>query len=279
MPATAEISPADAVRLMDDLTQILVRAAALIRALPPATVSRRVKDDQSPVTAADEASEAAILEGLAQLMPQVPVVSEESAVPQAPGVIEGSFFIVDPLDGTKEFLAGTDEFAVLLGIVTNGAPIAGIVAGPNRGQLWRGVIGHGAERLRLKPESADDAQPIKARSWPGAGAVAMVSRSHYDPKTDTFLKPFGPIQHESCGSALKFALIAEGTADVYPRLGTTCEWDVAAGHALVAAAGGTVLTPEGERLSFGRADRHFRLPAFVAWGDPAKAAAMRPNPQ
>ena len=111
-------------------------------------------------------------------------------------------------------------------------------------------------------------------SWPGASAVAMVSRSHYDPKTDAFLKPFGPIKHESCGSALKFGLIAEGSADVYPRLGTTCEWDVAAGHALVTAAGGAVLSPEGGPLHFGHADRNFRLPAFVAWGDPAKAASM-----
>ncbi len=272
----AKISPADAVRLMDDLTQIVARAAALIAALSPATVSRRAKDDQSPVTAADEASEAAILNGLARLMPEVPVISEESAVPQAPHLIEGSFFIVDPLDGTKEFLSGSDEFAVLLGIVTDGVPIAGIVAGPTRGQVWRGVVGHGAERLRLKPAGADQPRPIKARRWPGASAVAMVSRSHYDPKTDAFLKPFGAITHESCGSALKFALIAEGSADVYPRLGTTCEWDVAAGHALVTAAGGTVLTPEGAALAYGHADRNFRLPAFVAWGDPAKAAAMHP---
>jgi 3'(2'), 5'-bisphosphate nucleotidase len=261
---------------MDDLTRIVARAATQVRAHSPATVARRTKKDSSPVTAADEASEAVILEGLARLMPQALVISEESAVPQEPSVIDGSFFIVDPLDGTKEFLKGTDEFAVLLGIVTDGVPIAGLVVGPNRGLVWRGVVGHGAERLRLTPDGADEAQPIRARSWPGAEAVAMVSRSHYDPKTDAFLKPFGAIKHESCGSALKFALIAEGTADVYPRLGTTCEWDVAAGHALIAAAGGTVLSPEGEVLRFGRADNNFRLPAFVAWGDPAKAAAMRP---
>lgn len=276
MPVDNAISPAEAVRLMEDLTRIVARAATEVRAHSPATVARRMKDDSSPVTAADEASEAVILEGLARIMPGMPVISEESAIPQAGGMIGGSFFIVDPLDGTREFLAGTDEFAVLLAIVTDGVPIAGLVAGPNRNRVWRGVIGHGAERLRLLPDSADDAQPIRARRWPGTDAVAMVSRSHYDVKTDTFLKPFGPIRHESCGSALKFALIAEGSADVYPRLGTTCEWDVAAGHALVTAAGGTVLTPEGGPLRFGRADNIFRLPAFVAWGDPAKAVAMRP---
>jgi 3'(2'), 5'-bisphosphate nucleotidase len=275
LPANSAISPANAVELMDELTRIAARACARIRPLSPATVARRVKDDQSPVTAADEASEAAILEGLARLMPETPVISEESAVPKAPAQIPGSFFIVDPLDGTKEFLKGSDEFAVLIGIVTDGVPIAGIVAGPNRRQVWRGVVGHGAERLRLTDDGAEANEPIRARPWPGPSAVALVSRSHYDAKTDAFLKPFGPIEHESCGSALKFALIAEGSADVYPRLGTTCEWDVAAGLAVVTAAGGTVLSPEGEALRFGHADRNFRLPAFVAWGDPAKAAAMK----
>ncbi|HZD88686.1 MAG TPA: 3'(2'),5'-bisphosphate nucleotidase CysQ [Pseudolabrys sp.] len=261
---------------MDDLTCIVARAAACIRAVSPETVEKRQKDDLSPVTAADEASEAAILEGLARLRPDVPVVSEERAVPQSPARIKGSFFIVDPLDGTKEFLKGSDEFAVLLGIVTDGVPIAGLVAGPKQKLVWRGVVGHGAERLRLLADGATDPQRIRARAWPGPSAVAMVSRSHYDAKTDAFLKPFGRIGHESCGSALKFALIAEGRADLYPRLGTTCEWDVAAGHALVTAAGGTVLSPEGAALQFGCVDRNFRMPAFVAWGDPAKAAAMKP---
>ena len=196
LPANTTISSADAVGLMDELTRIAARACARIRPLSPATVARRVKDDQSPVTAADEASEAAILEGLARLMPDVPVISEESAVPQAPARIEGSFFIVDPLDGTKEFLKGSDEFAVLIGIVTDGVPIAGIVAGPNRGLVWRGVVGHGAERLRLTDDSAEASEPIRARPWPGPSAVALVSRSHYDAKTDAFLKPFGPIEHE-----------------------------------------------------------------------------------
>ena len=193
---TRTISPADAVGLMDDLTRIAARACARIRPLSPATVARRVKDDQSPVTAADEASEAAILEGLARLMPEMPVISEESAVPKAPAQIEGSFFIVDPLDGTKEFLKGSDEFAVLIGIVTDGVPIAGVVAGPNRRLVWRGVVGHGAERLRLTDEGGEAPEPIRARPWPGPSAVALVSRSHYDAKTDAFLKPFGPIKHE-----------------------------------------------------------------------------------
>ena len=261
--------------MLDDLTIIVARASALVSTFSPSNVEQRSKADKSPVTAADEASEAAILEGLARLMPDVPVVSEESALPKTPPVLKGSFVLVDPLDGTREFLSGSDEFAVLLAIITNGVPIAGVVAAPRRGQVWRGVVGHRAERLRLTPDGAAEPQPIRTRRWPDGGAVATVSRSHYDPKTDAFLAPFGGIERKSAGSAIKFALIAEGSADVYPRLATTCEWDVAAGHALITAAGGTVLTPQGEALRYGHADLNFRVSAFVAWGDPAKAATTR----
>jgi 3'(2'), 5'-bisphosphate nucleotidase len=269
-----ELSTADAAAMLDELTTIVARAAALIRALSPATVARRDKADLSPVTAADEASEAAILAGLAKLLPELPVISEESAAAKVPPKPRGSFAIVDPLDGTKEFLAGSDEFAVLLALVTDGVPIAGIIAAPRRGQLWRGIVGRGAERLRLLNDGADRPQPIHARAWPAADAVAMVSRSHYDPATDAFLARLGSVKPHHCGSALKFAQVAEGTADVYPRLAPTCEWDVAAGHALIAAAGGIVTAPDGAALPFGCAEHNFRVPGFLAWGDPAKAAAL-----
>lgn len=259
---------------MEDLTAIVVRAAALVRAVSPQDVARQTKADQSPVTAADEASESAILEGLARLLPGVPVVSEEAVGKKGPPALDGSFILVDPLDGTREFLSGSDEFAVLLAIVTGGVPIAGIVAAPRRGELWRGVVGGAAERLRLRDDGADRAQPIRARRWPQTGAVAMVSRSHYDPRTDAFLARLGPVTSNSAGSAIKFCKIAEGAADVYPRLAPTSEWDVAAGHALIAAAGGIVTTQEGTALSFGRAAEKFLIPEFIAWGDPGKAAAV-----
>jgi 3'(2'), 5'-bisphosphate nucleotidase len=263
---------------MNELTAIVVRAAALVRAIAPQDVARRTKVDRSPVTAADEASEAAILEGLAQLLPDVPVVSEEAAGKKGPPALDGCFILVDPLDGTREFLSGSDEFAVLLAIVADGAPIAGIIAAPRRGELWRGVVGGVAERMRLRDSGADHAQPIHARRWPQAGAVAMVSRSHYDPKTGAFLSRLGPVTSSSAGSAIKFCKIAEGAADVYPRLAPTSEWDVAAGHALVAAAGGIVTTPQGTALPFGRAADKFLIPEFIAWGDPAKAAAVLKEP-
>jgi 3'(2'), 5'-bisphosphate nucleotidase len=233
-----------------------------------------MKADQSPVTAADEASEAAILEGVARLLPDVPVVSEESA-DASQTRFDGSFLMVDPLDGTREFLAGRDEFTVNLAIITHGVPIAGIIAAPKRGQLWRGIVGVRAERLRLLEDRADQPQMIHTRRWPRQGAVAAVSRSHFDAATAAFLASLGSITRSTSGSAIKFCQIAEGTADVYPRLATTCEWDVAAGHALVVAAGGAVKSPQDLPLAYGRATENFRVPAFIAWGDADKATSIK----
>jgi 3'(2'), 5'-bisphosphate nucleotidase len=268
----SEILPAKAAQLLDDLTAIVARACSEIRAISPSTVVPRMKDDQSPVTAADEASEATILRGASRLLPGVSVVSEESAG-STPNQLDRSFLIVDPLDGTREFLAGRDEFTVNLAIVTRGVPIAGIIAAPKRGQVWRGVVGMKAERLRLLDDGADHPQTIHTRGWPRHGAIAAVSRSHLDAATDAFLVSLGSPTRNASGSAIKFCQVAEGTADVYPRLAKTCEWDVAAGHALVVAAGGVVTSPQGLSLAYGRAAENFRVPAFVAWGDPNKAVA------
>ena len=270
----SEILPDRAAQLLDDLTAIVARASAVIRATAPDSVDRRLKPDTSPVTAADEASEAAILSALARLLPNVPVISEEMVGSTAPPALDRSFIVVDPLDGTKEFLAGTDQFTVNLAIVTRGLPIAGIIAAPKRGQIWRGIVGGKAERLRLLPDGADQAQAIRTRRWPAQGAAAAVSRSHFDARTDEFLARLVPVTRRPSGSAIKFCQLAEGSADVYPRLATTCEWDVAAGHALLVAAGGIVTTPQGTALPYGRVAENFRVAAFIAWGDPAKAAAV-----
>jgi len=269
-----EILPDQAARLLGDLTSIVARASSVIRAISPAAAETHLKPDQSPVTAADVASETAILEGLARLLPDAPVLSEEMASAKAPPALNGSFFVVDPLDGTREFIAGRDEFTVNLAIVTRGTPVLGIIAAPNRGQVWRGIVGRQAEQLRLLADGADQPRPIHTRRWPEQNGEAVVSRSHLDPATEAFLARLGLVTRSASGSAIKFCQIADGSADVYPRLATTCEWDVAAGHALVAAAGGIVTTPDGGSLTFGHADKNFRVPAFIAWGDPAKAAAL-----
>lgn len=273
MSRVSEVSAAHAVELLDDLTALVARASTLIRDLAKKGVNRRLKDDKSPVTEADEASEALILEGLARLLPGVPVIAEEMAARGEAPPLQASFLVVDPLDGTKEFIAGTDEFTVNVAIVTRGVPVLGVVAAPNRGRVWRGVVGAKAERLRLLADAADEARQIHARRWPEHDAIAAISRSHLDPATEAFLARLGPITRRPSGSAIKFCEIAEGAADVYPRLATVCEWDVAAGQALLVAAGGIVTTPEGRPLAYGRVAEQFRVPAFVAWGDPSKAAA------
>ncbi|MBV8110033.1 MAG: 3'(2'),5'-bisphosphate nucleotidase CysQ, partial [Hyphomicrobiales bacterium] len=166
-----------------------------------------------------------------------------------------------------------DEFTINLALVSGGCPRLGIIAAPAWGVLWRGIAGRGAERLRLAPGAPAGAghgrSAIRTRSSPPSGLVAVVSRSHLEPQTQALLARLPIADRRACGSAVKFGQIAEGSADVYPRLSATCEWDVAAGHAVVVAAGGAVVTPEGAPLTYGRAFESFRVPAFVAWGDPS----------
>lgn len=265
MPTQDDI--AETAGLLDRLTGLVARASAAVTALAGNTAVRS-KPDGSPVTVADEAAEAVILDGLARLMPGVPVVSEEQTARLGPPLLDPIFVLVDPLDGTREFVAGRDEYTVNLAIVSRAVPILGIVAAPARGLLWRGAAGK-AERLRLIGDAAHDPSPVHTRRCPATGPVALVSRSHFDAGTDALLARLQPAKREASGSSIKFCRIAEGSADVYPRLGTVSEWDIAAGHALVAAAGGRVTAPHGEPLSYGRAADGFRVHGFIAWGDPA----------
>lgn len=268
---TPDLRPEDAIALMPELTAAVAQASAAI--LRHAGAPPRRKADGSPVTDADEAAEALILEGLARLLPGVAVIAEESVPQHTSPALNGAFALVDPLDGTKEFIAGRDEYTVNVAVISHRVPIAGVVAAPSRGLLWRGIVGHAAERLALKGESAGAPEPIHVRHWPSSGAVALVSRSHRDVATEELLQRLPPTKWESCGSSLKFCRLAEGTADLYPRLGPTSEWDIAAGHALVVAAGGIVTAPDGGPLTYGHADRKFSVPGFIAWGDAAKVFA------
>lgn len=255
--------------LLDELTLIASRAAAAILAVPSPDLNQREKPDKSPVTAADEASEAVILEGLAKFWPGIPIISEEAIGRHAPDGVGQRFFVVDPLDGTREFLAGRDEFTVNIALVDNGAPVVGVVAAPARGLIWRGHVGRGAERLTLTPgagpDAARDCTTIHTRARPAHGPRVLVSRSHLDAATAAYVDRLPLPEQIACGSAIKFCLLAEGAADLYPRLAPTSEWDVAAGHALLVAAGGDVINPDGTAIRYGRSD--FRIPAFIAFGD------------
>jgi 3'(2'), 5'-bisphosphate nucleotidase len=256
--------------LIEELTSLVSAAGAAILEVRAGSLEVRSKSDHSPVTAADHAAEAVLLAGIARALPGVPVVSEEACGQAPPRDLPDSFVLVDPLDGTRELLAGRDEFTVNVALLRGGRPHLGIVAAPAQALIWRGIAGLGAERLRLAPghpaAAAQERRTISTRPRPRSGLVAVVSRSHLDPQTEAFLAKLPVAERLAGGSAIKFCQVAEGAADVYPRLSTTCEWDVAAGHAVLTAAGGAVTTPDGAPLAYGRVSANFRVPSFVAWG-------------
>jgi len=262
--------------LMAALTAAVARAAAATLGSVRSSPNVRIKADRSPVTDADLRSQAILLEAAARLMPGVAVVSEEMT--SRPTRLGDVFVLIDPLDGTREYVAGSSEYCVNLAVIRDRTPVAGIVAIPSGGAVYRGVAGRGAERLAMMPDGAlaVHASPIAVRKAPRGGGVAAVSRSHLDAATVALLDHLGVARRIPCGSALKFCRIAEGVADIYPRLAPTCEWDVAAGHALVAAAGGATTLPDGSALRYGASDADFRIPAFIAWGDRAGVLAGTP---
>jgi 3'(2'), 5'-bisphosphate nucleotidase len=261
-----------AARLIEPLTELVIRAGEAILAVNRAAMKVDGKQDGSPVTEADLAADKIICEGLARIAPDIPSLSEER-VAQASPPFRGSFFLIDPLDGTKEFVAGRNEFTVNLALVSQGTPLLGLVGAPALGLVWRGLVGRGAERLTLAGTAIKSIEPIRTRPCPPSGKpwTVAVSRSHGDRRTEAFIaKRPGAVRAE-LGSAVKFARVAEGAVDIYPRLGPTSEWDVAAGHAVVSAAGGKVTDSGGAELRFGLGREDFIVPEFIAWGDPAGA--------
>jgi 3'(2'), 5'-bisphosphate nucleotidase len=266
------IDGAAAAALMEPLTDLVIRAGAAILAVNRAAMQIDGKLDGSPVTEADLAADRIIGDGLARLVPSVPALSEER-VDLAKPSYSGSFFLIDPLDGTKEFVAGRNEFTVNLALVVNGTPLLGIIGAPALGLIWRGLVGRGSERLMVCDSLPGAAEPIHSRRIPPRGEpwIAAVSRSHGDNRTEAFIDARPGAVRLKLGSAVKFGRVAEGGADIYPRLAPTSEWDIAAGHAIVTAAGGKITDGEGAALRFGEGRKDFIVPAFIAWGDPAAA--------
>ena len=257
--------------IMEPLTDIVAQAGAAVLAVNRHSMAVDGKSDGSPVTEADLAADRIIAIGLAQLAPHIPALSEESVETATPPY-RGMFFLVDPLDGTKEFVAGRDEYTINVALVADGVPVLGIVGAPALGRIWRGHVGRGAERLLVTRDgSARTAEPIRTRPTPRRGSpwIVAVSRSHGDPRSEAFIAARPGAIRQMLGSAVKFCRVAEGGADVYPRLSRTCEWDVAAGHAVVLAAGGTVTDGHGRPVSYGGAHAGFGMPEFIAWGDPS----------
>jgi 3'(2'), 5'-bisphosphate nucleotidase len=261
------IGPGEAVL---DLARIAWRAGEiLLRHYAAEAISTRHKDDRSPVTDADEEAEAFILAELRRLFPGVPIIAEEAAAAGAFPEIGSRFFLVDPLDGTKEFLSRNGEFTVNIGEIVNGGPVRGCVFAPAKARLFLGDVSEGAFELTTEPGASpafSQARAIEARHAPPEGIVAVASRSHRDASTDDYLARFPVREFVSAGSSLKFCLVAAGEADLYPRLGRTMEWDTAAGHAVLAAAGGSVLTLDGRPFVYGKIEEKFANPFFVARG-------------
>jgi 3'(2'), 5'-bisphosphate nucleotidase len=253
--------PQDLSPLLVPLEDLARRAGAAIMTVYESDFAVRAKGDASPVTAADEKAEAIILPGLAKLTPGFPVVAEESvAAGRIPDIGDGPFWLVDPLDGTKEFIKRNGEFTVNIGLISDGVPVLGVVFAPARGEMWSGT-GHSAFK-----EDARGRRAIACRPLPAEGAVAMTSRSHRNPEAlEQWLKAYPGATLDFAGSSLKFCLVAEGAADLYPRFGPTCEWDVAAASAVLLAAGGSVMTFDGNPLAYGKTPK-FLNPDFIARG-------------
>ena len=245
--------------LLADLTAPVMAAGEAAMEFHRRGVVARTKSDGSPVSDADEAAEAILLAALADIAPDIPVVSEENAVSHAIDPPQ-AFFLVDPIDGTREFLRpdGNGAFTVNIGLVVEGRPVFGLVHAPARDRFFAGIVGLGAWET-----SGGETQPIRVRPVPEGGPLAVASRSHRDPQTNGWLERHGITNTVSTGSSLKFGLLAAGEADVYPRFGPTMEWDTAAGDAVLRAAGGRVACLNGADFPYGKPE--FRNTPFIAY--------------
>jgi 3'(2'), 5'-bisphosphate nucleotidase len=254
------VRPDAARELLDETIRVADAAAREIMAVYESTAGSRSKADGSPVTDADDRACAVIGSALAPLIPGCPIVCEESAIRPEVGAATKRFWLVDPLDGTKEFLQRNGEFTVNIALVEEGRPVLGVVLAPALGRLFAGVAGSGAF-LRQGGSRA----PLGCRSAPAEGLTVVGSRSHADNDAmNAFLGGRRVARMLSAGSSLKFCMVAAGEADLYPRLGTTMEWDTAAGHAVLSAAGGQVTCVDGTVLAYGKPG--LVNPHFVAMG-------------
>jgi 3'(2'), 5'-bisphosphate nucleotidase len=254
------IKPREWDELLDRVVAIVRSAGEVVMSVYRQDFSVVEKADASPVTEADHLAEALIVPALRALLPGVPVVAEESVSAGDLPQVGENFWLVDPLDGTKEFISRNGEFTVNVALIENGLPVLGVVLAPAIGRLFAGVVGNGAFL-----EDSHGRREISCKSCSDDGLVVIASRSHGDAAAlEKFLAGRTIRDIRSAGSSLKLCLVATGEADVYPRLGRTMEWDIAAGQAVLMAAGGSVDDLQGNPLLYGKPG--FENPHFAAWG-------------
>ena len=259
-------------QLLEDIAVAAAEAGEAILKIVEGGFEVESKDDLSPVTIADRAAELIILAALAKAAPGVPVVAEEEVAAGRIPAFEDTYFLVDPLDGTKEFIRGGDDYTVNIGLIVGGTPLLGAVFAPARGTIYAGLAGEGAWL-----QDGEGRRAIQVRER-GPAITAVASKSHFNqPTADYLAEAVGECDYVGIGSSLKFCIVAEGKADIYPRLAPTSEWDTAAGHAVLLAAGGRVDGPDGDALRYGK--RAFLNRGFVAtagWKAPPIGPFLEP---
>ena len=254
-----------------ELAYVAIAAGKLIRDITARGVVASEKPDGSACTDADVAAERLIVAELARRFPGVAVVGEETAS-AASGPLPALFFLVDPIDGTSEFVAGGDGYTVNIALIHDGAPIAGVILAPAQARAWTGgATAHAADAVLSTPAGALAWRPLHTRPTPEDGLVALASARHGDAATEAWLARMPVSARRNASSSLKFCVIAAGEADVYPRFGRTMEWDTAAGQAVLTAAGGVVTEPDGRMFRYGDWRGGFANGPFIAWGDPLAA--------
>ena len=244
---------------IDDLTAVTLKAGEIAMAIYARDHDVAIKQDNSPVTEADLAVDNLLFPVLRELYPDIAIVTEERAATHGAIPPDGTFFLVDPIDGTKEFIKKTGEFTINIALVENGIPTAGIVYAPAIGRMFVGDLSSGAYEI----DSAGNSRKIEVRTC-GDDMTAIASRSHLTKETEDFISQNKISDCVNAGSSLKFCLVAAGEADIYPRFGPTMEWDTAAGDAILRAAGGRVTHPDGSAYTYGK--ENYLNTAFVAWG-------------
>ena len=268
----------DHMRLAAALVPPVLAAGAIEMRHYRSGVTVESKADQSPVTIADREAEAVLVAALTAAMPTIPIIAEEAVAAGRMPAIGPEFLLVDPLDGTREFIEQRGEFTVNIALVQQGVPVFGIVYAPATEELYVTLAPDRAVMTKVAPREGPvsigdlDLAPIRTRRPDPSALVALGSRSHSNAETETFLGRYRIAQRTNAGSSLKFCAIARGDADIYPRLGPTMEWDTAAGHAVLLAAGGAVTTLDGAPLRYGNTATGLRNPHFVAWGTPQPIA-------